>query len=111
MNKFSQYLAKLKAEKIKNHVIESSPDKIDERYVFHVSYNERKDYTFQQRYRRRYHFNEIFNRIFCREKNKPEQKEIEKIRSLLNGFEYSKDNIYRVTKYKQRKHLNYIHAS
>ena len=73
-----------------------------------VSYEERQHYTFRMRYKRKYHFGEVFNRIYCFEKNKPNEAERAEIAEKLDG-DYSKENIYEKTNYSQRKYLTYIY--
>ena len=72
-----------------------------------IQFHERKQYIFTQRYKRKYHFGEVFNRILCWEKNKPDAHEIEQIKQKL-GNDFTMDSIYRNTTYNQRKHLTYI---
>ena len=103
MDLISEYKLRCKQKKIEDSPIDTS----DLYNTLPIQYNERAHYTFTQRYRRKYHFGEIFNRILCIEKNKPDDNEVESIRSRLNS-NYSMNAIYKVANYNQRKHLVYI---
>ena len=72
-----------------------------------IQYKERQHYIFTMRYKRKYHFGEIFNCMFCQEKNKPSKEEINTFREKLS--DYSMPAIYKASNYSQRKHLIYIY--
>ena len=103
------YLEKQKRLKIGNpklEITEMNDDEIYEQYR-PLTYKEKLNYVFRLPYRRRYHFNEIFNRIYCCENNKPDVNELLMLSKKLNG-DFSKDSIYLNSTYNQRKHLIYI---
>ena len=72
-----------------------------------IAWKDCHSYTIVAKYKHKYHFAEIFNRVTCRERNKPNSKELSEIKSRLNG-DYSQDSIYRKCNYNERKHLIYI---
>ena len=93
-------------EKINNYELETLPEDLTP-VKYHIQYKDRHQYTFMPKYRFKYHFAEVFNRVTCFEQNKPGLEEINLIKSKL-GNDYSQDSIYRNTNYNQRKHLIYI---
>ena len=101
MDLLQQYKAMMKQRKIEQAPTEFYIDTTP------IQYHERKHYTFTQRYKRKYHFGEVFNRILCKEKNRPENSEIQAIKEKLDN-DFSMDSIYKNTTYNQRKHLIYI---
>ena len=104
MESIREFLKQKKQNKIDSLEVDTS----DLYKPFFVSYKERKHYTFRMRYKRKYHFGEVFNRIYCVEKNKPNETELAEIAEKLDG-DYSKENVYKNTNYNQRKHLTYIY--
>ena len=98
----TDYKLRLKQLKIDNYKIPESTEEV----LTVLKYTDRAEYTFTFPYKRKYHFGEVFNRIVCQEKNKPNTDEIGQIKSLLN--DYSLNSIYKVCNYNQRKHLIYI---
>ena len=63
----------------KQHIINEHKLEYEDVQPTPIQHKERQHYTFTMRYKRKYHFGEVFNCIFCQEKNKPDPKEIETI--------------------------------
>ena len=107
MESIREFLEQEKQKKIDSLEVDTS----DLYKPIFVSYKERQHYTFRMRYKRKYHFGEVFNRIYCVEKNKPNETELAEIAAKIaeKWGDYSKENIYKSTNYNQRKHLTYIY--
>ena len=104
MESIQKFLKQEKQNKIDSLEVDTS----DLYKPLFVSYKERQHYIFRMRYKRKYRFGEVFNRIYCVEKNKPNETELAEIAEKLDG-DYSKENVYKYASYNQRKHLTYIY--